>query len=515
VRLTIGILRYEAGWEILFRQIGVNWKSLSTSDELNRETFSAIVVNTPPTSLQEKLLEEYLFEGGAILALGSCAQRLVTSKMKTKYFSSLPPSLFGSFAQATMMDIYSTGVLDANTFRENHQLPSIHKVGKGIFAAIPFNINALVLDTRSKRKNFYFDKDRLPNEIVATVSKGNLRRFITEVLQFLHHERQIPFVHKWYFPENRDTIFTFRVDSDQGSLDEVNNLHELCKNHSIRTMWFIDTKSHERWLPRFKDFGQQDVGIHCYEHITFSTEEKNLQNILKALSLMNAQGLHPKGAAAPYGTWNVSISSVFEQIGASFSSEFGLDYDDLPFFPFVHGKFSPVMQLPIHPICVGSMRRVRYSADEMKRYFRQLIDLKILQREPLCLYHHPTHHHLDLFEDVFEYVRSKNIDNYSYAEYASWWRTRDETVWTHDFDKEKNELMAHSTDPNAGVHWRVVFPNGEESIANSEGTVSLLSLPRHHPQNKPLPPADIARSRKYDFRHVILNVLDAWYKRTQ
>ena len=73
--------------------------TLSTSDELNCETFSAIVVNTPPTSLQEKLLEEYLVEGGAILALGSCAQRLVTSKLKTKYFSSLPPSLFGSFAQ--------------------------------------------------------------------------------------------------------------------------------------------------------------------------------------------------------------------------------------------------------------------------------------------------------------------------------------------------------------------------------------------------------------------------------
>ncbi len=334
MRLTIGILGYEAGWEILFRQIGVNWKTLSASDELNCETFSAIIVNTPPTSLQEKLLEEYLVEGGAILAFGNSAQRLVSSKQKTKYFTSLPPSLFGRFAQSTMMDIYSFGVLDTTSFSEIHQLPSIHKVGKGIFAAIPFNINALVLDRRSKRKNFYFDKKRLPNEIVATVSKGTLRRFITEVLQFLHQEREIPFIHKWYFPESRDTIFTFRVDSDQGSLTEVNDLHALCEKHSIRTMWFIDTKSHERWLSRFEDFGRQDIGIHCYDHMTFPTEEKNLQNILKALSLLNAQGLHPKGAAAPYGTWNVAMASVFEQIGAGFSSEFGLDYDDLPFFPF-------------------------------------------------------------------------------------------------------------------------------------------------------------------------------------
>ena len=515
MRLTIGIVRYEAGWEILFRQIGVNWRTLSASDEINRETFSAIVVNASPTSLQEKLLEEYLVEGGAILALGSCAQRLVASKHKTKYFSTLPPSLFGIFAPSTMMDIYSSGVLDSISYGNTRRLPSIHRVGKGIFAAIPFNVNALVLDTRSKRKNFYFEKDRLPNEIVATVSKGNLRRFITDVLQFLHHEREIPFIHKWYFPENRETIFTFRVDSDQGSLDEVNSLHELCKNHSIRTMWFIDTKSHEQWLSRFNDFGQQDVGIHCYEHRTFPAEEKNLQNILKALSLMKAQGLHPKGAAAPYGTWNVSMASVFEQIGAGFSSEFGLDYDDLPFFPFADNKFSPVMQLPIHPICVGSMRRTGYSAEEMKKYFRQLIDIKILQREPLCLYHHPTHHHLDLFADIFGYIRSKGIDNYSYPEYASWWRTRDETVWTHHFDRERNELTAHSTDLNAGVHWRVVFPNGEESIMNSDGSIPLQSIPRRHTQQIPAAPTDIARSRQFDFRHIIMNLLDAWYKRTQ
>ena len=223
-------------------------------------------------------------------------------------------------------------------------------------------------------------------------------------------------------------------------------------------MWFIDAKSHEQWLSRFKDFGQQDVGIHCYEHMTFPTEEKNLQNILKALSLMNAEGLHPKGAAAPYGTWNASISSVFEQIGAGFSSEFGLDYDDLPFFPFVEGKFSPVLQIPIHPICVGSMRRTGYSANEMKKYFLQLIDTKLMQREPLCLYHHPTHHHLNLFADIFDYIRSKNIDNYSYVEYASWWRKRDEIGWTHHFNREDNTVTAHCTDHNCGVYWRIVLP---------------------------------------------------------
>jgi len=515
VKLAIGILGYEAGWETLLRQIGVNWKVITSFDELNQEAFSAIIVNAEPTSLQEKSLEEYLVAGGAILAIGGFAGRIVTSKMKSKYFSSLPPSLFGSFGQMTMMDIYSAGILDAASFNETHQLPSVHKIGKGILAAIPFNVNGLVLDTRSKRKNFYFHKNRLPNEIVSAVSKGNLRQFVTELLQFLHRERGIPFIHKWYYPGSRETIFTFRVDSDQGNPNEIDELHSLCESRSIKTMWFIDTKSHEQWLSRFRDFGMQDVGIHCYEHMTFPTEEENLQNILKALSLMNAEGLHPRGAAAPYGTWNASISSVFEQIGVGFSSEFGLDYDDLPFFPFVNGKFSPVLQIPIHPICIGSMRRSGYSAEEMKKYFLRLIDAKRLQREPICLYHHPTHDHLSLFADVFDYIRSKNIDNYSYAEYASWWRKRDEIGWTHHFSRNKDEVTAECTDKDSGVSWRIVHPDGNESIVDSEGTIPLKSLPRRHPQEKPFSPEDIARSRDFDFRHPILNVLDAWYKRTQ
>ncbi len=515
MKLSIGILSNEPGWEILLRQIGVHWKVISASDELNPEHFSVIIVNIEPTSLQERTLEDYLVAGGAILSLGSFVSRFGKSNLKNKYFSSLPPSQFDSCELLTMTDIYSTGVMDAASFKMAHRYPSVRKLGKGVLAVLPFHVNALMLDTRSKRKNFYFPKDRLPNETVATVSKANLRKFVTGVLQFLHHEREIPFVHKWYFPQDRDSIFTFRVDSDQGSPAEVGDLHSLCQSRSIKTMWFIDTKSHEEWLSRFKDFSDQDVGIHCYEHMTYTSEEENLQNVLKALTLLNSQGIRPQGAAAPYGTWNTSMATVFEQIGAGFSSEFGLDYDDIPFFPFVSGKFSPVLQLPIHPICVGSMRRTGYSAEEMKEYFLRLVDTKLMQREPLCLYHHPTHHHLNLFADVFDYIRSRNIENYSYPEYASWWRKRDETEWTHVFNRERDELIAQCVDQNSGVYWRIVFPGGEESIVNSEGVISARSLPRRPRHDKHLPPADIARTRDFDIRHIIQNVLDAWYKRTQ
>jgi hypothetical protein len=280
-------------------------------------------------------------------------------------------------------------------------------------------------------------------------------------------------------------------------------------------MWFIDTKSHEQWLSRFKDFREQEIGIHCHEHLTYSTDELNFQNFNKAQSLLNNQGLHPRGAAAPYGTWNASVATVFEQLGMEYSSEFSLDYDNLPFFPFLEDRFSRVLQMPIHPICVGSMLRAGYTSVDMREYFRQLVDTKLLLREPVCLYHHPTHRHLEIFEDIFQYVRSKQIDAFSYTEYAEWWKTRNAFQWRFEYHREEDSVLAVPSNERANVHWRIVLPNGEESISNLHGKIPVRSLRLKRAAGKGLAPADIARTRRFDGRHLIMNLLDMWYKRTQ
>ena len=513
--MITGILKSEPGWEILFRQIGIEWKSISSSDEFDPEELSLIVVNAPPTSLQEKELLNYVENGGAIFAVYGYANRLLSSRFRKRHLTPIPPSSMPRFAQHSILDVYATGFVNYPSSGTKPQLISIHNSGKGILLSFPFDVNALILDHRSRRKNFYFERARMPNEITATVSKGTLRRIITEALQFLHTERGIPFVHKWYFPEDRPTIFTFRVDSDQGSIEEVDELYNLCRDNEIKTMWFVDTKSHERWLSHFKMFKGQEIGIHCYEHLTYSAYESNFQNLTKAASLLNAEGIRPDGAAAPYGTWNTSVALIFESLGMKFSSEFSLDYDDLPFFPYVEGRSSKVIQIPIHPICIGSMRRAGYSTADMIHYFKQFIDLKIEEREPLCLYHHPTHHHNDVIKEVFDYVHSKHIDNLSYSEYAEWWKTRDETSLNFEFTRNSETLSVNSTQAASSVRWRIFLPDGTESISGSRGEVNVRTLPRHFPTPISPAPRDITRSRRFDFRHLILNTLDSWYKRTQ
>jgi len=496
-------------------QIGIDWRPISSGDELSIENYSAIIINVIPTSLQVRTLHDFLLAGGAILGVHGCARELSGSAHQKKYLASLSPFQFENFPQSEMMDIFSEGIIETKLPRGKSPLVGTHHIGKGILVCIPFDVNALILDWRSRRKNFYFDKRRLASEIVATISKGILRRFLALVLESLHMYRDIPFVHKWYFPQGERTIFTFRVDSDSGSQEDISELYALCERNSIPTMWFLDTKSHEEWLPRFRDFDGQEIGVHCYEHTTFSSYAKNEENLIRAASLLEKNGIHPVGASAPYGTWNPAIAGAFEHLGMSFSSEFSLDYDNLPFFPVLNRRSTPVLQLPIHPICVGSMIRAGYTDEEMKKYFHRIIDKKILEREPICLYHHPTHHRWEVIEEVFHYLRSKNIRNLSYSQYAGWWRKRNAYKPQFEYDSKTRTLRTAAVDYDSTVHWRIVFPSGEESIAPLRNVTQLDSLERRHQPAQPPPPADIARARRFDFRHIIMNSLDAWYKRTQ
>lgn len=494
------------------------WKAVDISTELSPENYSVIVLNAVPTSIQQKDLSLYLERGGSILSVNGSSASLLGSSVKQRSFTSLTPDRFPKFASNDILDVFSDGLVDKDFKRGTLELSSdtlsIVSLGKGTLASIPFAIDSLIQDTRSRRKNFYFRKERLPSEVVSTVSKGTLRQFVASVLEFLHHQRTLPFVHKWYYPDAAQTIFTFRVDSDQGSEEEVTQLFTLCKKYSVPTMWFLDTKSHERWLSRFKEFQGQEIGIHCYEHDTYKSLRDNLANFSKAAEMLNHYGIKPTGIASPYGTWNESVALAFEQLGMSFSSEFSLDYDDVPFYPIVNGRNSPVLQIPIHPICVGSMLRSQFTNQEMIQYFINAIDRKIAEREPICLYHHPTHHHWDVFEELFSYLRRKNIKAMSYSEYAQWWKTRSGVVTEILYDETHRQLKISPHTPT-GVYWRISLPEGNEAIVKSQDVVALDSLATQQNNAVVFIPKDLRRARRFDFRHPLLNILDSWNKRTQ
>jgi hypothetical protein len=518
VKLVVGILRTEPGWTILLEQIGVLWRQIDPDHPVLKDSYSVVIVNAEPTSFQQRDILQFLKDGGSILSAYGNGRSFLGGSISRKRYTYLTPGACGPFAPGSLLDIYQSGKTEHRTGFGQPEMSaegfSVYRVGDGTVVTIPFDVDSLIRDTRTSRKNFFAPRYRLPSEIVSRVSKGELRQYVTSILEFLHKRRVLPFVHKWYYPDGSPTVFTFRVDSDRGTQEEIDQLYAMCERNRIATTWFLDTQSHETWLSRFRSFKNQEVGIHCYQHTTDTDLERNKANFSKAAALMRSAGLKPAGAAAPFGTWNESIQLVFENLDIRYSSEFSLAYDDLPFFPYRKEGFSPLMQIPIHPICIGSLRGSRFSPEQMKDYFLMITAAKIATNEPICFYHHPTHHHWNVLEDVFGFLRERKIPNLSYSQFASWWTTRAETSAEIEFDPGTQRLTIHGRGAKA-LQWHVVAPDNTEAFLSPGGSVDLASLTRKGRPSRPEPPANLSRIRAFDIRHLILAFLHLWYRWTQ
>ncbi len=511
MRLRVGLLKANPGWEILLRQIGVSWDVVDTSRGIDPAEYAVVIANEAPGLAGKRDLLAFVEQGGSLLVTGNVLGSLRGTVLRRERYTYLLPRGEDSVPRDDILDIFTNGYRRRETASGSGAL-SVEEFGKGCLCHIPFDPGRVMVDERSRRKNFYAPRRRLPSEKVSTVSRGPLRRWIAAILEHLYHRRNIPFVHAWYYPHGAATVFTFRIDSDAGTREDVEDLYRLCDSFSIPATWFLDTRSHERWLDRFAGFRNQECGVHCYTHLTFTTLGENLDNFSRAFSLMQRSGLKPCGGAAPFGTWNRSVSEAFEQLGLPFSSEFSLDYDDLPFTPWLGNRFSPVLQLPVHPVCIGSMMRSRFTAEEMQRYFVSIAERKLQQREPIAFYHHPTHRQPGVCESIFEWVLSRGIPRLSYSAYAAWWEKRMRTIPSYRLADSSTIVSDQPVD--ADVYCRIAYPTGEESILPSQSRLQLSDLPKQTPPRIPELPADIGRARTFDPRHPLIDALEGWYKYT-
>jgi hypothetical protein len=197
----------------------------------------------------------------------------------------------------------------------------------------------------------------------------------------------------------------------------------------------------------------------------------------------------------------------------SYSSEFSYDYDNVPSYPFINNHFTSVLQLPIHPICPGSLRRSGYTEEEMVEYFISLIDKKLSLREPICFYHHPTHHFTEVFDIVFQYIRENHIHACSYSEYALWWMKRNNVQIHFTFDEMTKTISSDIENSNKDVWYRISLLKDIETITHLQsGATQLSNFNFVDRPNRYQIPEDSLRIRKFDWRHTLISALEFYYK---
>ncbi len=124
---------------------------------------------------------------------------------------------------------------------------------------------------------------------------------------------------------------------------------------------------------------------------TSSTETPaaNRRNLERAHRFLVESGFEPEGFAGPHGRWNEGIDGVLEDLGYSYSSDFQLGYDDLPFFPWRGDRFSKVLQVPVHPLCEGVFFEAGGDARTVADHFVRVVRAKVEAGEPAFVYGHP------------------------------------------------------------------------------------------------------------------------------
>ena len=225
------------------------------------------------------------------------------------------------------------------------------------------------------RKRFYANRLELPSEQVSKVSKHKVRKIVQQLIEELHHQQNLPFVHKWFFPRNAQNMFIFRIDTDFCSQSDADEMYKICRQNNISATWFLDTDSDNK-LKNYASMEDQELAIHCDKHIVYNSFEDNYDNNQRADNRLKRCGINGIGFAAPFGEWNTSLDKALQKLELEYSSEFALNYDDLPFYPNNNNKFSSVLQIPIHPISLGRLRRSHFTEDEMLQYFLGIINEK-------------------------------------------------------------------------------------------------------------------------------------------
>ncbi|RMI27833.1 MAG: hypothetical protein D6681_00200, partial [Calditrichaeota bacterium] len=357
---------------MLLDQMGAPYRLIQDFTGVQATAFAVVIAAAPLTASQQEALIEYVREGGMVLDM----RGEVFRRLQRHHRRQLWEETASILKYIDLIDLFSR-IFAILTGRLPGKGLKVETPGGGMVIYLALPLDRLMLTTRPRREPFYSPAGtRFPNERVVGISKGALLRVAQALLISLFKERGLPLVHRWYFPHGARNLFAFRIDSDFATPEQVRAWYELGRRHHLRFTWFLHAAAHESWLDVFREFEGHEMAVHGYRHYTYRSYRRNYQNLSRGRELLRQQGFEPEGVAAPYGLWYPALARAQEALGFAYASEFSLGYDTFPFFPFVDGHFSPVLQVPIHPICIGSLIRAGYSEAEMEAYFRHVVQRK-------------------------------------------------------------------------------------------------------------------------------------------
>ena len=272
-------------------------------------------------------------------------------------------------------------------------------------------------------------------ERVARRDKGAIRRTLLDALRTAVAAHGGLWVRLSAFPYPYRAAFNLRLDLDEPIPGDYRRFAKARRPLDDCSTHFVSTAAYGRDASVLDDLRGLDAQSHGHFHVVYRDPIANRRNLERAHRLLADAGIEPVGFAAPEGRWNPGLDDVMEDLGYRYSSDFGLGYDDLPFYPWRGARFSKVLQVPVHPICEGlfvdaGLDDGQLVADHLVRAVRARIDAG----EPAFVYGHPERR-LARFPEVLrglarEAARYDLLWRTTLTEFARWWDWRSRLRWS-------------------------------------------------------------------------------------
>ena len=269
-------------------------------------------------------------------------------------------------------------------------------------------------------------------ERVASVDKADVVDTLAWMLARAFELAGLPLVTLPRFPDGADSVLIFRVDVDGVYGDNMRALAESVTRHRIAASFYLNGDLSSAHDGALSGWGPgTEVGQHGHLHTLLSTTAENVENLRAGEAWVQSRtGIRPTSFVGPRGLWNPQLGEALICLGYTYSSDFGLDFDSLPF-----RADAGVLQVPVHPY---SPERAAAWADEQDRpaptaaevsdhYVRAITEQVRLGR-PAHVYGHPQV--LGRMVDDVIPALSAAADRHSLprltlADYADFWLRRE------------------------------------------------------------------------------------------
>ncbi|WP_340103228.1 hypothetical protein [Rhodohalobacter sp. 8-1] len=469
--IRIGYIGRNKSWEQVLGQIGASWDRVNPGRPIPFEDYSCIIVDRSMNRAEYTHVSNYLQKEGAII---DTTGTFCSSSVQRQFISTITPNpedpLFGHIDE---VPVHCVSYSIDSSARLNGTVWFDPSPGRNMaFCGLP--IDQLWSEFKTAHRPFGSTTTALTAERISQRQSRPYVDVVLTLLRALHDKSGLPFVHKWWHPDSNKLAATCRIDSDYAPLDTIKLLSDSARELDIPLSWFLHTSHHE---PHLKDLIEllpdtDEVALHCYRHYEYSTSEQYRSDIHEGLRLLNTYGVWPAGYAAPYGCWSKPLADALTSFSFEYTSEFGYDFDSLPSTAHASG----ILQLPVHPVSIGSFSRFMADQSHIQSYFQQVADKKYLTHLPLHLYHHPNDCEPVRFADLLKLFDRDNYHWMTYSDWSNWWNKRVSKAINVRYDTKTGQL--HLTKSSTGsIPIAIHQHSGLHVTVSDEPTLQLEELP--------------------------------------